>query len=38
MDHPQYMAYTSVDQPPPIVARMDEADFVMNLGCLKTDR
>jgi len=23
--------------PPPIVARMDQADFVLNLGCLKTD-
>jgi indolepyruvate decarboxylase len=23
--------------PPPIVARMDRADFVLNLGCLKTD-
>jgi indolepyruvate decarboxylase len=23
--------------PPPIVARVDEADFVLNLGCLRTD-
>jgi indolepyruvate decarboxylase len=38
MDHPQYMGvHVGPISPPPIVARMDVADFVLNLGCLKTD-
>ncbi len=38
MDHPLYMGvHIGPISPPPIVARMDEADFVLNLGCLKTD-
>lgn len=38
MDHPLYMGvHVGKISPPPIVARMDEADFVLNLGCLKTD-
>ncbi|HVA80859.1 MAG TPA: thiamine pyrophosphate-dependent enzyme, partial [Candidatus Binataceae bacterium] len=38
MDHPQYMGvHVGPISPPPIVARMDAADFVLNLGCLKTD-
>ncbi len=38
MDHPLYMGvHVGPISPPPIVARMDEADFVLNLGCLKTD-
>jgi indolepyruvate decarboxylase len=38
MDHPQYMGvHVGPISPPPIVARMDEADFVLNLGCLRTD-
>jgi TPP-dependent 2-oxoacid decarboxylase len=38
MDHPQYMGvHVGPLSPPPIVARMDVADFVLNLGCLKTD-
>lgn len=38
MDHPQYMGvHVGPISPAPIVARMDEADFVLNLGCLKTD-
>ncbi len=38
MDHPLYMGvHVGPISPPPIVARMDEADLVMNLGCLKTD-
>jgi indolepyruvate decarboxylase len=38
MDHPLYMGvHMGPISPPPIVARMDEADFVLNLGCLKTD-
>ncbi len=38
MDHPLYMGvHVGAISPPSIVARMDEADFVLNLGCLKTD-
>ena len=38
MDHPLYMGvHIGPISPPPIVARMDEADFVLNLGCLRTD-
>jgi indolepyruvate decarboxylase len=38
MDHPLYMGvHIGPISPPPIVARMDQADFVLNLGCLKTD-
>ena len=38
MDHPLYMGvHVGTISPPSIVARMDEADFVLNLGCLKTD-
>jgi TPP-dependent 2-oxoacid decarboxylase len=38
MHHPLYMGvHIGPLSPPPIVARMDQADFVLNLGCLKTD-
>jgi TPP-dependent 2-oxoacid decarboxylase len=38
MHHPLYMGvHIGPLSPPPIVARMDEADFVLNIGCLKTD-
>jgi TPP-dependent 2-oxoacid decarboxylase len=38
MDHPLYMGvHVGPISPHPIVARMDEADFVLNLGCLRTD-
>jgi TPP-dependent 2-oxoacid decarboxylase len=38
MDHPLYLGvHMGPISPAPIVARMDEADFVLNLGCLKTD-
>ncbi|HVA69168.1 MAG TPA: thiamine pyrophosphate-binding protein [Candidatus Binataceae bacterium] len=38
MDHPLYMGvHIGPISPAPIVARMDEADFVLNLGCLRTD-
>jgi indolepyruvate decarboxylase len=38
MDHPLYMGvHVGPLSPPPIVRRMDQADFVLNLGCLKTD-
>jgi TPP-dependent 2-oxoacid decarboxylase len=38
MDHPLYMGvHVGPISPPPIIARMDAADFVLNLGCLKTD-
>ena len=38
MDHPLYMGvHIGPISPPPIVRRMDQADFVLNLGCLKTD-
>ena len=38
MDHPLHLGvHVGPISPPPIVARMDEADFVLNLGCLKTD-
>jgi TPP-dependent 2-oxoacid decarboxylase len=38
MDHPLSMGvHVGPISPPPIVARMDAADFVLNLGCLKTD-
>jgi len=38
MDHPLYMGvHVGPISPPPIVARMDRADLVINLGCLKTD-
>jgi TPP-dependent 2-oxoacid decarboxylase len=38
MDHPLYMGvHVGPISPAPIVARTDEADFVLNLGCLRTD-
>ena len=38
MDHPLYMGvHVGAISPRPIVERMDQADFVLNLGCLKTD-
>jgi indolepyruvate decarboxylase len=38
MDHPLHMGvHVGPISPPPIVARMDEADLVVNLGCLRTD-
>ncbi len=38
MDHPLYMGvHVGAISPPSIVARMDDADFVLNLGCLRTD-
>ncbi len=38
MDHPPYMGvHVGPISPRPIVERMDKADFVLNLGCLKTD-
>jgi len=38
MDHPLHMGvHVGPISPAPIVARMDQADFVLNLGCLKTD-
>ena len=38
MDHPLYMGvHVGPISPPSIVERMDKADFVLNLGCLKTD-
>jgi TPP-dependent 2-oxoacid decarboxylase len=38
MDHPLYLGvHIGPISPPPIVVRMDQADFVLNLGCLKTD-
>ncbi|MGZ6213073.1 MAG: thiamine pyrophosphate-dependent enzyme, partial [Candidatus Binataceae bacterium] len=38
MDHPLYMGvHVGPISPPPIIARMDEADFVLNFGCLRTD-
>jgi TPP-dependent 2-oxoacid decarboxylase len=38
MNHPLHMGvHVGPISPPPIVARMDEADFVLNLGCLRTD-
>jgi TPP-dependent 2-oxoacid decarboxylase len=38
MDHPLYLGvHVGPLSPPPIVKRMDQADFVLNLGCLKTD-
>ncbi|MGH7932405.1 MAG: thiamine pyrophosphate-binding protein [Candidatus Binataceae bacterium] len=38
MDHPLNMGvHIGPISPPPIVARMDKADFVLNLGCLRTD-
>jgi indolepyruvate decarboxylase len=38
MDHPLYLGvHVGPISPPPIVARIDEADFVLNLGCLRTD-
>jgi indolepyruvate decarboxylase len=38
MDHPLHMGvHIGPISPPAIVARMDEADFVLNLGCLRTD-
>jgi indolepyruvate decarboxylase len=38
MYHPLYMGvHIGSISPAPIVKRMDEADFVLNLGCLKTD-
>jgi TPP-dependent 2-oxoacid decarboxylase len=38
MDHPLYMGvHVGPISPSPIVKRMDAADFVLNLGCLKTD-
>lgn len=38
MNHPLHLGvHIGPISPPPIVARMDEADFVLNLGCLRTD-
>ncbi|MFI5353304.1 MAG: thiamine pyrophosphate-binding protein [Candidatus Binatales bacterium] len=38
MDHPLHMGvHVGPISPAPIVKRMDAADFVLNLGCLKTD-
>ncbi len=38
MDHPLHMGvHIGPISPRPMVARMDNADFVLNLGCLKTD-
>ncbi len=38
MDHPLHMGvHVGSISPRAIVERMDEADFVLNLGCLKTD-
>jgi TPP-dependent 2-oxoacid decarboxylase len=38
MDHPLHMGvHIGPISPRPIVARMDVADFVLNLGCIKTD-
>jgi len=38
MDHPLHMGvHVGPISPSPIVARMDDADFVLNLGCLRTD-
>ncbi len=38
MDHPLSMGvHIGSISPRPIVQRMDEADFVLNLGCLRTD-
>ncbi|HXW83344.1 MAG TPA: thiamine pyrophosphate-dependent enzyme, partial [Candidatus Binataceae bacterium] len=38
MDHPQYMGvHIGPISPKPIVERMDVADFVLNLGCIRTD-
>jgi indolepyruvate decarboxylase len=38
MDHPLHMGvHVGAISPRPIVERMDQADFVLNLGCLKTD-
>src|SRR5208282_4020574 len=38
MDHPLHMGvHVGPISPPSIVARMDAADFVLNLGCLRTD-
>ncbi len=38
MDHPLHMGvHVGPISPRPIVERMDQADFVLNLGCLKTD-
>ncbi len=38
MDHPLYMGvHIGPISPAPIVERMDLADFVLNLGCLRTD-
>jgi TPP-dependent 2-oxoacid decarboxylase len=38
MDHPLHMGvHVGPISPPPIVERIDRADFVLNLGCLRTD-
>lgn len=38
MDHPLHLGvHVGSISPPPIAARMDRSDFVLNLGCLKTD-
>ena len=38
MDHPLYMGvHVGAISARPIVERMDQSDFVLNLGCLKTD-
>ena len=38
MNHPLHLGvHIGPISPPPIVARMDQADFVLNLGCLRTD-
>ena len=38
MDHPLYLGvHVGPISPPAILSRMDAADFVLNLGCLRTD-
>ncbi|HLW69643.1 MAG TPA: thiamine pyrophosphate-binding protein [Candidatus Binataceae bacterium] len=38
MEHPLYLGvHVGPISPGPLVARMDAADFVLNLGCLRTD-
>ncbi|HVN64735.1 MAG TPA: thiamine pyrophosphate-binding protein [Candidatus Binataceae bacterium] len=38
MDHPLHLGvHVGPISPRPIIERMDRADFVLNLGCLKTD-
>jgi len=37
MDHPLYMGMIGTHSPPPIRKRAEEADLVLDLGCLATD-